>query len=82
VALDIADKPGCITKAEMRRLFERMVQDTPALRDTTSCVGICVNGKFAYYADQDTDAMWRGFALGMRLAERLARATMQPEQQT
>ncbi len=69
--LNIKDKPGCITKAEMRSYFEKAITDTPLLRDKTPLGVMEVNGEFSHYMDADTDTMWLGFALGMRVAERL-----------
>lgn len=73
MSMNIADKPGCITKAEMRPLFEKSIQDTPAFRDSTPLGAVTVNGAFSHYVDPDTDTMWIGFCLGMRVAERLSR---------
>jgi hypothetical protein len=36
---------------------------------------IRLNGRFARYADADTDVLWTGLAIGTRYAERLSRAT-------
>lgn len=69
--LDVADKPGCISKAVMRDYFETGVNNTPVLKANTSLGAVTVNGKFSHYADPDTDTMWLGFALGMRCAERV-----------
>lgn len=55
----------------MRGHFERMIRETPRLRDTP--LGTMeVNGSFHHYMDGDTDTMWIGFAPGMRVAQRLA----------
>lgn len=68
--LDVKDRLGCITKAEMREYFEQIIADTPVFKDTP--LGIMeVNGEFKYYTNSTTDTMWLGFALGMRIAERL-----------
>lgn len=69
--LDIKDKPGCITKAEMRQHFEKLIADTPAFRDTTPLGIMEINGEFWHYMDSQTDTLWLGFALGMRVAERM-----------
>lgn len=72
--LNVKDKPGCITVAEMRRYFEQAIENTPALKENTPLGIMEINEQFAYYMNADTDTMWLGFALGMRAAERLARA--------
>jgi len=72
--LDVADKPGKISKAEMRAYFENGVNNTPALKANTPLGVVTVNGKFSHYADPETDTMWLGFALGMRCAERVQAA--------
>lgn len=72
--IDIKDRPGCITKAEMRVLFEKAITSSPAFANNTPLGIVTVNGEFAYFGDPDTDTMWLGFALGMRCAERLQKA--------
>ena len=72
--LDVADKPGKISKAEMRAYFENGVNNTPALKANTPLGVVTVNGKFSHYAAPETDTMWLGFALGMRCAERVQAA--------
>jgi hypothetical protein len=72
--LNIKDKPGCISAEEMRTHFERTIKSTPAIKSNTPLGGATVNGKFSHYMDPDTDTMWLGFALGMRMAERLNKA--------
>lgn len=70
--LDIADKPDRISKAIMRAYFEKMVNDTQALKANTPLGTVRSNGEFSHYANPETDTMWLGFALGMRCAERVA----------
>ncbi|CUJ39034.1 hypothetical protein [Achromobacter ruhlandii] len=72
--LTIKEKPGSITVAEMRKYFEQGINNTLALKENTPLGIMEINGEFAYYLDSDTDTMWLGFALGMRAAERVARA--------
>jgi hypothetical protein len=72
--LDIKDKPGAISKSEMRGHFERAINGTQALKSTTPLGAVTINGVFSHYADSETDTMWLGFAIGMRCAERLAGA--------
>lgn len=76
--LDIKDREGCITKAEMRTHFEAAIRNNPVLLANTPLGTMTVNGAFSHYADQDTDTMWLGFALGMRASERAARALAAP----
>lgn len=80
MVLTIKEKPGSITVAEMRKYFEQGINNTPALKENTPLGIMEINGEFAYYMDSDTDTMWLGFALGMRAAERVARAAQQAEQ--
>lgn len=68
--LQIKDKPGATPVAEMRRIFEKGIRDTPVLAKSTPLGIMEVNGKFSHYMDRDTDTMWIGFALGYRGAER------------
>ena len=75
--LVIRNGEGKISIAEMRRYFEKLIADTPWFAGTP--LGIMeVNGEFHHYMDPDTDTMWMGFALGMRLSERLANEIDQP----
>ncbi|AZY50118.1 hypothetical protein C0J09_14030 [Bordetella avium] len=75
--LTIKEKPGSISVAEMRKYFEQGIKNTPALKGKTPLGIMEINGEFAYYMDSSTDTMWFGFALGMRAAERVARAAQQ-----
>ncbi len=70
--LTIKDRPGCITVEEMRRYFEKSINDTPALKANTPLEIMTINGRFSHYMIPDTDTMWIAFALGMRCAERIA----------
>jgi len=72
--LDIADRPGKISKAEIRTYFEGAVNNTPALKANTPLGIVKLNSEFSHYADPETDTMWLGFALGMRCAERVRAA--------
>lgn len=72
--LDIKDKPGVISKAQMRKCFEAAINNSPALKGNTPLGAVEVNGEFSHYADEETDTMWLGFALGMRCQERIAKA--------
>ena len=69
--LDIEDRPGCMPKAVMRKLFEHAVKSTPAIAGNTPLGVVTINGEFSHFANPETDTMWLGFALGMRCAERL-----------
>lgn len=73
VFLDIKDRPGCITKEAMREMFEQAIRGTRCL-SPTPLGAIEVNGEFHHYAVPNTDTMWLGFALGVRCAERVAKA--------
>lgn len=77
--LQLKDKPGCISVAEMRSHFERGVNDTPVLKKNTPLGVVTINGEFSHFANADTDTMWLGFALGMRAAERISARTQAKE---
>ena len=59
------------TVANMRALFEKMVNDTACLKKNTPIGVMEINGKFDHYMHPDTDTLWIGFALGMRCAQRI-----------
>jgi hypothetical protein len=59
------------TVANMRVLFEKMVNDTECLKKNTPIGVMEINGKFDHYMHPDTDTLWIGFALGMRCAQRI-----------
>lgn len=67
---NIKDRPGVIAVASIRNHFERMIQGTPGLRFTPLGT-VEKDGQFSHYSDTETDLFWRGFALGMRVAERV-----------
>lgn len=72
--LYIKDRDGTISKAEMQRMFEQAVRDTPALKATAEIgSAVMTDGVIDYYADEKTNALWAGWALGMRCAERLSK---------
>lgn len=72
--LDITDRDGCITKKEMRALFEGSINQTRLFSERMPLGAVTFNGEFDHYDDSNTDTMWLGFAIGMRCAERLAKA--------
>lgn len=72
-ALRIVDREGVISTEDMRVLFEGAINNTPAFKLNTPLGIVEVNGRFSHYMDGDTDNMWLGFVLGMRLTERLQR---------
>lgn len=69
----ITDGEGKMPVAEMRELFERVVLTTEKFRAALSLSCTTENGRFYGYIDETTDRMWFGFAVGMRMAERLRR---------
>lgn len=75
LTLKMVDRPGVIPVETMRRYFEDAVTNTRPLASSTPLGVVSVNGEFSHYADEDTDTLWLGFALGMRAAERIAKAT-------
>lgn len=72
-ALRIVDREGVISTEDMRPLFEGVINGTPTFKRNTPLGIVEVNGRFSHYMDGDTDNMWLGFVLGMRLAERQQR---------
>jgi hypothetical protein len=68
--LQMKDRPDCITVAAMRTRFERAINGTPRLKESTPLGVMEINGEFDHYMSPDTDTMWIGFALGLRFAER------------
>ena len=75
--MDIKDKRGAISKALMRHYFEGVINGTGTLKSRIPLGAVDVAGEFAHYSDSKTDALWFGFALGMRCAERVAAAKVQ-----
>ena len=75
MTLVIKDREGVRPAEEMRAHFERAIKETPAFASNTPLGPVTINGNFSHYFDEDTDTMWLGFALGMRCADRLAKAT-------
>lgn len=71
--LVIKDRPGFSSHKLMRTYFECAVRQTGALsgRVPLDC-SVAADGSVEY-ADPKTHAMWVGWALGMRCAERIER---------
>ncbi|GAA5231796.1 hypothetical protein FOZ76_14640 [Verticiella sediminum] len=67
----IVDRPGAVAIADMRETFERSVSETAILAAKLNLTPAYANGSFSHYEDPDTDSIWTGFALGMRVSERL-----------
>jgi hypothetical protein len=72
--LDIKDRPGAISSQLMRRYFEEAVRQTAALAAHVPLDRVVKDGEFTEYMHPETQAMWVGFAIGMRCAERLSNA--------
>lgn len=70
----IQDRPGCISVSHMRHYFEGGMRQTDVLQKRVALDCRTDGGEFLEYADPATQAMWVGFALGMRCAERLQNA--------
>jgi hypothetical protein len=70
--LRILNRPGVRSVAEMRQYFEGAVRQTGVLTKFTSLEAATCCGEFSHYLDRGTDALWAGFALGMRGADQLA----------
>lgn len=76
--LRIVDRPGARPVAEMRQYFEGAVRKTGVLAKYTSLEAATYEGEFSHYLDRGTDALWAGFALGMRGADQLAAGAVSP----
>lgn len=74
--LSVKDKPSSISVETMRAYFEGLVKDTPAFAKNTPLGMVTINDRFSHYADHETDALWLGFAMGMRCAERVEKTKM------
>lgn len=72
--LGIVDYPGVIPIAEMRQHFEAVVRSTESLSKRLSLEMLG-----DHYATRETDTVWKGFAIGMRCAERIARARLEQQ---
>lgn len=72
--IEITDRLGVMAAATMRRYFEGAVTQTHALAASVPLDRVAVAGEFREYMRPETQAMWLGFALGMRCAERVAAA--------
>jgi hypothetical protein len=68
--LKIKDKPGAISVMQMRAHFECTIEQTPVFK-ALSLEAVEFKGEFSHYADTHTDEFWKGFAIGMRCAERI-----------
>lgn len=60
-----------ISVDEMRKHFEECVRKSDRLKHNTPLAIMEINGTFANYMDADTDTLWIGFALGMRVMEKI-----------
>lgn len=78
MSLNIKDPPGSIRSKLIRAYFERSVNDTPVLRAKVPLDRVMQDGEFSEFMHPETQAMWVGFALGMRAAARLAEARIEP----
>ena len=78
--LEPKDKPGAIKIEQMRLLFEQVVSGTAAIACNLPLTWVSKNGKFERYINEETQAAWFGFAMGLRLAQRieLAGSFIQP----
>ena len=70
----IKDRLGEVSIAEMRRIFEAIVNTTPVFKRDFSLVPVMDGEKFAGYKDDTTDTVWVGFAIGTRNADRILKA--------
>lgn len=71
--MKMVGRPGVISVALMRRYFELAMSTTPHFK--TQPLGFVeASGEFCHYSNAYTDAMWMGFAIGMRCHERVAKS--------
>ena len=76
----IRDHPGAYPAEGLRKLFEETCNGTPILKENTKLETELRDNEFQGYTDPDTDFLWAGFALGMRVHERLNRSQQTHEQ--
>lgn len=80
--LVIKDNPGSMSARLIKAYFEKAIADTKVLADNVPLErqAPAVEGSIEY-ADPKAHAMWVGFALGMRAAERIAAVKANQAQQ-
>lgn len=71
--MTVTDRPGALPTSQIRSLFERSVQSTPALSSVYPLEVANLDGAFIHYRNPETQNLWVGFSLGMRCAERMAK---------
>jgi hypothetical protein len=69
----IVDKPGTISVREMQSLFESSCRKNDIIGRCTH-LDTVQDAEGLQYADEETDTLWLGFALGLRCAERIVKA--------
>jgi len=77
---NIKNPPGVRPAEQMRALFEKSIRSTPVFARNYTLGASMVSGEFRHYTNPETEAMWIGFAIGMRCADRLDRAALKGEQ--
>jgi len=55
----------------LRQYFENYISESPSFRGNTPLGKMVINDKFHHYMNADTDNMWIGLAIGMRLANKI-----------
>lgn len=55
----------------LREYFEKYISESPKFRGTTPLGKMMVNDEFHHYMNPDTNTLWIGFAIGMRLAKKI-----------
>ena len=78
MTLVIKDREGCISQRLMRHYFEQAVTQTEALAAHVPLDCAVDSGGTVEYANSTTQAIWVGWALGMRCQERLEHAQEAP----
>lgn len=74
--LTMTDGKEKIPVEKMRRLFEASVKNTPALAKQVKLEPITSGEQFRGYIDAEADALWLGFALGLRCGQRIHKARL------
>ncbi len=72
--IKMKDGDGKMPVAAMRKLFGKCVRNTEMIAKRAPLGIVKIDGAFSHYKHQETDTLWIGFALGLRLAERILAA--------
>ncbi len=67
----VTDRKDFVSRRVLRDRFETFISASPDLKKCVDLGAMKINREFAYYMNDETEAMWLGFAFGMRSAERM-----------